>query len=112
MKEFHIPIRPACYRVYVSAAKILRRKLGAKAPDAVALIRHELRNRDPEMVADDYLELRGGRHTARPVGVRRRARRPAEPRHRPRVVNRRPLLARSGRSIVRGFSAPADPTLN
>jgi len=102
MKEFHIPIRPACYRVYVSAAKILHRKLGAKAPDAVALICHELRNRDPEMVADDYLELCGGRHAARPVGVRRRA----------RVNVRRPLLALSGRSIVRGFSAPADPTLN
>lgn len=102
MKEFHIPIRPACYRVYVSAARILRRKLGTKAPDAVALIRHELRNRDPEMVADDYLELRCGQHAGRP----------AEPRRRARVVNRRAPLPLSGRSIVRGYSVPRDPALN
>ncbi len=65
MKDTPVPISPACLRVYVAAAKLLRRRLGAKAPDAVALIRFELSNRDAQMVADDYLETATRRRTLR-----------------------------------------------
>ena len=43
------------YRVYVAAARMLARTLGSKAPDAPALIQHELKNRKSKAVAEEYL---------------------------------------------------------
>ena len=97
-----VKISPVSFRVYVSAARILRGRLGAKAPDPDTLIQRELRNRDPDMVADDYLELRGLRRATSPVAPRKRA----------TVPGRSPRLPLSSRSIMRGYAAPADPMLN
>ncbi|MFA5262959.1 MAG: hypothetical protein WC378_03975 [Opitutaceae bacterium] len=67
-----VKVSPGCYRVYVSASRILRHKLGAKAPDADDLIRLELSNRDPQMIAADYLETRVRRSRAQSSGRRAR----------------------------------------
>lgn len=45
--------------VYRAAARRLRPLLGAKAPDAAALIRHELGRRNPKAVAEEYLYFIG-----------------------------------------------------
>ena len=56
-----IPLPRDGARAYVLAARILKRKLGAGAPDASILIRLELSNRDPQMIADEYLEAHRAR---------------------------------------------------
>ena len=47
------------YRVYAAAARILARIMGRKAPDALALIQHQLVKRDSTGIADDYLDSVG-----------------------------------------------------
>ena len=66
----------ADYRVYASAARLLIRVMGRKAPDALALIRHTLGGRDATGIADDYLDA-----ISWPTAARHAAwlRRPAPP---------------------------------
>lgn len=97
-----IPIDGADYAVFADAVRILRRKLGAKTPTVEVLIQFELSHRDPQMIADDYLET----HTLRPrfrVVARRRLTPGVD------CGNLRPL---SARAIARGYSAPCDPSRN
>gem|GEM_PF-5097543 len=56
-----ILIAPAHYRVYHSASRRLFRRMGAAAPSAEKLIQHELSQRNPRLIADDYLEGTGWR---------------------------------------------------
>lgn len=44
------------FQIYQSAARLVRFKMGEKAPSAVDLIWFELSHRDPRMIADDFLE--------------------------------------------------------
>jgi hypothetical protein len=59
MKNFLIA--PAHYRVYRSASRRLFLRIGADAPSAEKLIQHELSQRSPRLIADDYLESTGWR---------------------------------------------------
>jgi hypothetical protein len=58
MPDVHctVTIPLSSFRAYETAARILRRKLGAGGPDAAALIRHELSHRVAQMIADEYQE--------------------------------------------------------
>ncbi len=42
-------------KVYRSASRILVSALGTRAPDTIALILHELKRRNPESIAAEYL---------------------------------------------------------
>lgn len=66
MKAFSrfVKILPASARAYAAAVKILKDKLGAEAPDFEELIQRELENRDPQMIADEYLEASHRRRTS------------------------------------------------
>jgi len=54
----NILIAPAHYRVYLSASRRLIRCMGTHAPSAEELIRHELSQRTPRLIADEYVETR------------------------------------------------------
>jgi len=54
--SIQVALPAADYRVYASAARLLTRIMGRKAPDALALIRHTLGGRDATGIADDYLD--------------------------------------------------------
>lgn len=51
-----VPISPAVFQVYRTAATLLARIMGADAPDAMLLIQHELTARKAQLIADDYLD--------------------------------------------------------
>ncbi len=51
----NISITPAHYRIYLSASRRLIRRMGALAPTAEILIQHELSQRTPRLIADEYL---------------------------------------------------------
>jgi len=68
--QLKLPLSAADYRVFVLATRILRRVMGRKAPTTRVLIQRNLTERDPNGVADDYLEWVGwpqGRLPASPV---------------------------------------------
>lgn len=94
-----VQIPPICARAYVAAVKILKSKLGAGAPTFDALIQRELRNRDPHMIADDYLESRRARHAKN-----------GRPQQGP--ARRRQLRALSPRAVIRGYSVAIDSERN
>lgn len=52
----YILIAPAHYRIYRTASRRLVRQMGAHAPSPEALIQHELSQRTPRLIADEYLE--------------------------------------------------------
>lgn len=52
-----VPVNPASYEVYEAAARYLKQKLGADAPDVVTLINYELSNRDVTGIAEDFLDF-------------------------------------------------------
>ena len=64
-----VSLPPKDRRSFVSAACILRRLMGKKAPTALKLIQHNLTERDPDGIADDYLDCIGFLRevTARPA---------------------------------------------
>lgn len=75
--QLTLALTAADYRPYVRATRILNRIMGSKAPDALALIQHNLSKRDSTGVADDYLDSIGWPLTAgRAVSVRRSPRKP------------------------------------
>jgi hypothetical protein len=51
-----IQFASADYRVFVSAARQLRRIMGRSAPEVKALIQFNLQDRDATGIADDYLD--------------------------------------------------------
>lgn len=54
-----IELPPADFQVYVKAARILARSMGAQAPDVAALIKHELSRRKSRHVVEEYLYFIG-----------------------------------------------------
>ena len=52
-----VRIPKVSFRVYQSAVRFLRRKIGAEAPTPTELLHYELSNRDARMIADEYLEM-------------------------------------------------------
>jgi hypothetical protein len=103
MKESsrRVLVPPDCLQIYTTAVGILRRKLGAKAPNAITLICLELSYRDPQMIADDYLETQARR--PRRMAIRRRV---------TSVMDGGSLRSLSSRAIARGYSVPPDPARN
>jgi hypothetical protein len=90
------------YQVYRAATRLLRRIMGAKAPDLEGLVRSKLENQDATGLVEDYLELRRWPANARPLLL------PSKGGRRDRVeVWPRGPKARGGRSGL-----PADPSRN
>jgi len=72
--QLNLPLPAADYRIYVSAARKLRRVMGQKAPDTLALVRFSLQGRDVTGIADDYLDsIRWPQAAGRMVSLRRPA---------------------------------------
>ena len=85
--QLSLALPAADYRAYVAATRILNRIMGRKAPDALALIQHNLSKRDSTGVADDYLDSIGWPLTAgRAVSVRRSPRKPLRQSRGPRLL--------------------------
>ena len=57
----------ADYKVYVRAARCLKRTMRKMAPGALALMTHSLRCRDPRGLAEDYLDSTGWPIRSRPL---------------------------------------------
>lgn len=57
--QLTVPLLAADHRVYVSAARILRRIMRNQAPDVLILIQSKLIKHDATGVAEDYLDLVG-----------------------------------------------------
>lgn len=51
-----VPIAPAEFAVYRSAARILKQRVGTKAPDTVSLIQFELTGRNPQDIVGCFLD--------------------------------------------------------
>jgi hypothetical protein len=84
--QINVLLPAADYRIYVSAARKLRRIMGQQAPDALNLVGFSLQGRDANGIADDYLDSVRWPHAAgRMVSLRR----PAKPARRiPRLPAR------------------------
>lgn len=108
--QLNVPLPAADYRIYVSAARKLRRIMGHKAPDALNLVKFSLQGRDATGVADDYLDSVRWPHAAgRIVSLRR----PAKPTRRiPRLVARAPLTGIEPRLPAGRMRPLADPSRN
>lgn len=101
--QLKFPLPAADYRVFVLAARILRRVMGRKAPTTLVLIQRNLTERTPNGVADDYLEWVGWPQGRLPT----------------RITRRRPGGGRSRRMPATRLKTPAlqpnlsfDPTRN
>ena len=81
--QINVLLPAADYRIYVSAARKLRRIMGQQAPDVLTLVSFSLQGRDATGIADDYLDSVRWPHAAgRMVSLRR----PAKPtRRKPRL---------------------------
>jgi hypothetical protein len=105
-----VPLTAADHRVYVSAARILRRIMRDQAPDVVTLIQSKLTKHDATGVAEDYLEVVGWPLAGRQVIVPRRAKQ--NDRHPVRLLPRQ----RVARTVLQAVSVrqrpPADPSRN
>jgi hypothetical protein len=75
--ELTVALSPADYHAYTSAARLLIRVMGRKAPDALALIRHTLGGRDATGIVDDYLDSVAWPTTVKDAAGLRRAARPS-----------------------------------
>lgn len=51
-----IPVLRSDYRIFVLAARLVRKECGAKAPSTVALIQFQFAHRTPGGIAKDYLD--------------------------------------------------------
>jgi hypothetical protein len=65
--QLRLLLPAADYRVFILAARILRRVMGRKAPTRIDLIQHCLTERRANSVADDYLEWVGWPQGRRPA---------------------------------------------
>jgi len=65
----HIPVLRSHYRIFVLAARLVRKNRGAHAPNAIALIQFQLIHRTPGGIAKDYLDCIGDCITRRRVRV-------------------------------------------
>ena len=75
--QLNVPLPAADYRIFVSAARKLRRVMGRKAPDVLNLVKFSLQGRDATGVADDYLDSVRWPHAAgRMISLRRPAKPP------------------------------------
>lgn len=104
-----LPLAAADYRVFLDAARQLRRIMGRNAPDVLALIQFNLQGRDATGIADDYLDaIRWPNSSSRVVTLRRHAaaRRSARA---DRGARRSKVAART---LPVGGQAPADPSRN
>lgn len=54
-----IKVPKTTYAVYQNAAAILKKKLPAIAPSVPDLVRHELSERDPKMIASEFVDSKG-----------------------------------------------------
>jgi hypothetical protein len=95
-----IPLKPAHYRHYVSAVLLIRKEIGAAAPTAIILIQHELSQRDPQLIANEYLAWLDAKKKSRPRSGENRAK------------NRAPIARLAGRVFGRRSAIPADPSQN
>lgn len=72
--QINLLLPAADYRIYVSAARKLRRIMGKQAPHVLTLVSFSLHGRDATGIADDYLDSVRWPHAAgRMVSVRRPA---------------------------------------
>ncbi len=94
----------ADYRIFVSAARQLRRIMGSNAPDVTALIGFNLQDRDATGLADDYLDaMRWPSSRGRIVSLRLRT----------TPTSREPRASRlTSRTQALRPRAPADPSRN
>lgn len=105
-----IPLPAADYRIYVSAARKLRRLMGRTAPDVLNLVRFSLTGRDATGVADDYLDaVRWSPAAGRMVSLRRPAR---STQRTARRVARAPRARIEPMLPVGIVRAPTDPSRN
>ncbi len=84
--QINLLLPAADYRIYVTAARKLRRIMGQQAPDVLTLVSFSLQGRDATGIADDYLDSVRWPHAAgRMVALQR----PAKPaRRNPRLSDR------------------------
>ena len=108
--QINLPLPAADYRIYVSAARKLRRVMGQKAPDPLALVRFSLQGRDVTGIADDYLDsIRWPQAAGRMVSLRR----PAKPARRiPHLAVRGPRAAGTPPLPAGRSRPPADLSRN
>ncbi len=100
-----IPLPIKDHRIYLAARRILVRLMGAKAPDVIGLIQHNLRGRDATGLADDYLDGVGWPMKAgRTVSL--------NPRRKVRRIVRSPLIVTSDRLVLPRQRGLVDPTRN
>ena len=78
----YIPVLRSHYRIFVIAARLVRKDRGADAPNAIALIQFQLMHRTPGGIAKDYLDCIGDCAARRRVRVAI----PRKPRQAPREV--------------------------
>jgi hypothetical protein len=88
-----IPVLRSDYKVFVLAARLVRKECGVKAPGALALIRFQFTHRTPVGIAKDYLDCIGELTARRRVRV---------------VAPRKPKSAVPDQKTVVG-SMPYDP---
>lgn len=85
-----VPVRQELVEVYISAADLLQRALGAKAPDVTMLLEREFTQRRPQSIAEEYLELHGY-PTLRTCLKRAARRKTVPPKFQPVVVSLKEL---------------------
>ena len=87
-----LPMPAKDHRIYATAARLLARVMGKKAPTVEALLLHDLRGRDAAGVADDYLDSIGWPNPAgRIVALRRQSLSPLRCRMSRLRLPRRPI---------------------
>lgn len=108
--QLNVPLPAVDYRIFVSAARRLRRIMGRKAPDALNLVKFSLQGRDATGVADDYLDSVRWPYAA---GRMASPSRPAKPSRRiPRLVARVRLTGTEPRLPAGRMRPLADPSRN
>ena len=75
--KINVLLPAADYRIYVSAARKLRRIMAQQAPDVLTLVSFSLQGRDATGIADDYLDSVRWPHAAGRMVLLRRPAKPA-----------------------------------
>lgn len=98
-----IPVNRSDYKIFVAAARLVRKELADKAPDALALIQFQIAHRTPGGLAKDYLDCTGD------FAARRRI--PTQL-SRPVQCGANQLKSRASLSPLRSLRRPADLSRN